>query len=72
MKSDMKNNPPSWERGIFNVSVLFGCGVSSKRQVGMVSSPQFNTTFLPLIETALSKYAACSALCVSLGRDDLA
>ena len=45
----MKNNPPSWERGIFNVSVLFGCGVSSKRNVGMVSSSEFNKTFEPLI-----------------------
>jgi hypothetical protein len=42
MESDMRNNPPSWDRGIFNVSVLFGCGVSSKRHVGMVSSPEFN------------------------------
>ena len=45
MESGMKNNPPSWERGIFNVSVLFGCGVSSRRTVGMVSSPEFNKTF---------------------------
>ena len=52
----MKNNPPSWERGIYNVSVLFGCGVSSKREVGMVSSESFNSTFSPLIAEALRKY----------------
>ena len=42
MGSDMKNNPPSWEAGIYNMSALWGCGVSSKRQVGMVSSYEFN------------------------------
>ena len=56
MGSDMTNNPPSWDRGIFNVSVLFGCGVSSKREVGMVSSAEFNKTFYPHIREALSKY----------------
>ena len=51
----MKNNPPSWDRGIFNVSVLFGCGVSSRREVGMVSSKDFNKTFHPAISEALCK-----------------
>ena len=49
MESNMRNSPPSWQNGIYNVSVLFGCGVSSKREVGMVSSEEFNKTFTPLI-----------------------
>ena len=53
----MKNNPPSWHNGIYNVSVLFGCGVSSKRAVGMVSSNEFNKTFAPHIAEALSKFS---------------
>jgi len=42
MESGMSNKPPSWHAGIYNVSVLFGCGVSSKRSVGLVSSKEFN------------------------------
>ena len=38
MKSDMTNLPPSWEHGLRNVSLLFGCGLADKRSVGMVSS----------------------------------
>ena len=37
------------------MSVLIGCGVSSKRQVGMVSTPEFNKTFMPHIADALGK-----------------
>ena len=56
MESGMRNNPPSWHNGIYNVSVLFGCGVSSKRAVGMVSSDEFNKTFAPHIAESLSKF----------------
>ena len=58
MQSGMKNLPPSWDRGIYNVSVLFGCGVSSRREVGMVSSKDFNKTFHPAISEALCKLDA--------------
>ena len=55
MNSNMKNNPPSWNHGIYNISVLWGCGVSSKREIGMVSSEKFNASFYPAIKEAFCK-----------------
>ena len=55
MNSNMSNEEPSFETGMKNMSVLWGCAITERHQVGMVSSESFNNSFYPAIKSAFSK-----------------
>ena len=52
MKSGMDSRPMN-RHEIFNLTLLSGCRVIDRRDVGLVTSKEFGDAFFPAIQTAL-------------------
>lgn len=64
MESEMSKRPPN-PNDIFNLTILSGCRVAGRREVGIILTEEYEKAFLPQIEKLIGKSRPSSEQCLA-------